>query len=97
MSCVCAFYSVGMRCLCAGYAFWMPTIKLTAACWALSNQDLDLFLRHHCSLFSPSIGALFRSCQINGEGGIPFSTKLAAGLRSAARNYKATRLLTRPG
>ncbi len=26
-----------------------------------------------------------------------FSTKLAAGLRSVARNYKATRLLTRPG
>ena len=25
------------------------------------------------------------------------STKLAAGLRSVARNYKATRLLTRPG
>ena len=26
-----------------------------------------------------------------------FSTKLAAGLRSVARNNKATRLLTRPG
>ena len=48
-------------------------------------------------LYSPSIGALFRGDPINGEGGIPFSTKLAAGLRSAARNYKATRLLTRPG
>jgi hypothetical protein len=27
----------------------------------------------------------------------PYSTKLATGLRSAARNNKATRLLTRPG
>ena len=34
---------------------------------------------------------------INEEGNIPFSTKLAAGLRSVARNNKATRLLTRPG
>jgi hypothetical protein len=49
------------------------------------------------NLVSPSTGALFRIRRINGEGGIPFSTKLAAGLRSAARNYKATRLLTRPG
>jgi hypothetical protein len=33
-----------------------------------------------------------------GDGEIRlYSTKLAAGLRSVARNYKATRLLTRPG
>ena len=31
----------------------------------------------------------------DGEG--IYSTKLAAGLRSVARNNKATRLLTRPG
>jgi hypothetical protein len=32
----------------------------------------------------------------SGDGG-RYSTKLAAGLRSVARNNKATRLLTRPG
>jgi hypothetical protein len=32
-----------------------------------------------------------------GDGEGINSTKLAAGLRSVARNYKATRLLTRPG
>jgi hypothetical protein len=31
------------------------------------------------------------------EGGVCLQIKLAAGLRSVARNYKATRLLTRPG
>jgi hypothetical protein len=34
-----------------------------------------------------------KAIQVDGE----YSTKLAAGLRSVARNYKATRLLTRPG
>ena len=31
------------------------------------------------------------------KGGVCLQIKLAAGLRSVARNYKATRLLTRPG
>ena len=46
---------------------------------------------------SPSVSRPLGLDYSNGEGGIPFSTKLAAGLRSVARNYKATRLLTRPG
>jgi hypothetical protein len=44
--------------------------------------------------WSPSACCHWRA---NGWGGSLSSTKLAAGLRSAARNNKATRLLTRPG
>ena len=40
------------------------------------------------------LAAAKQAATVNGS---VFSTKLAAGLRSVARNYKATRLLTRPG
>jgi hypothetical protein len=50
--------------------------------------------RHHRS---PFLAAAFTASQKMRRVLFPFSTKLAAGLRSVARNNKATRLLTRPG
>ena len=51
------------------------------------------------STLSPSEAAALCKATLPQTGRVlfPISTKLATGLRSIARNNKATRLLTRPG
>ena len=74
-------------------AFISRVITLIKAIDAVRAGLFTYLNRLHLSFDCCKTGLL----TINGEGYIPYSTKLAAGLRSVARNNKATRLLTRPG
>ena len=71
---------------------WTESSKVTR--WS----DLD---KTHPTLstLSPSEAAALCKATLPQTGRVlfPISTKLATGLRSIARNNKATRLLTRPG
>ena len=81
---------------------WRGSVPLTALTHPpLDSSNEQQQQHHHHTLLTTTATTPFALWQPALQAAVPFkwrfSTKLAAGLRSVARNNKATRLLTRPG